>query len=44
MINFKCIHCNREVELENDIVVYQCVCGFGYDFKKEEDKDDMQTL
>ena len=40
MKQFKCPWCKREVELEDNCVMYQCVCGKGFDLKKEGEEND----
>ena len=37
MKQFKCPWCKRETELNEDVVVYTCVCGEGFDLREDDD-------
>ena len=40
-MKFKCENCKRETDLENNIVVYMCGCGYTTELKKEGDGDGL---
>lgn len=38
MRNIKCYYCKREIEVENNTIIYVCKCGESIEIREDENK------